>query len=153
MTLDQLASILEISKGLLTPLIALVAVYIAWQQWRTNQLKVTLDRYDRRFRIYEEVVQFLRIVVKNATVATNDIVNFRNATSEADFFLAPKSPNIIDEIHKRGIELHTLRAEEEANKARGLQKINASIATELKWLSSQFHPAKSMFKNYLDICG
>ena len=37
--------IFEISKGLLTPVIAIVATYIAYQQWKTNRQKLNLERY------------------------------------------------------------------------------------------------------------
>src|SRR5271170_90498 len=43
---------LQVLQGLMTPVIALIAVYIAWQQWRTNADKVKLDKFDRRFPIY-----------------------------------------------------------------------------------------------------
>lgn len=43
MTIDE---VLRISQGLLTPVIAAVTTYIAWQQWRTNQNKLKLDRYE-----------------------------------------------------------------------------------------------------------
>jgi hypothetical protein len=39
MCMEQL---IEISKALLTPLIAIVATYIALQQWKTNQQKLNL---------------------------------------------------------------------------------------------------------------
>jgi hypothetical protein len=35
-------------QGSLTLIIAIVAVYIALQQWKTNRQKLTLDLYDRR---------------------------------------------------------------------------------------------------------
>ena len=46
---------IEISTALLTPIIAIIATYIAYQQWKTNQLKLNLERYDRRLEVYEEV--------------------------------------------------------------------------------------------------
>ena len=58
-----MTEIAEFSKALLTPVIAIVATYIAWQQWKSNQLKLHLDRYDRRLRVYEEVRQILSIIV------------------------------------------------------------------------------------------
>lgn len=48
-------------NAFLTPLIAIVAVYIAWQQWQTNKHKLELELYDRRLRIYEEVRKILSI--------------------------------------------------------------------------------------------
>ena len=34
---------IEVSKALLTPVIAVVATYIAWQQWQTNRQKLNLE--------------------------------------------------------------------------------------------------------------
>ncbi len=154
MTLDQLSGILEVSKGLLTPLIAMVAVYIAWQQWRTNQLKVTLDRYDRRFRVYEEVVNFLTIIRRNATIGVEDIIKFQDATSQTVFLFGSDVCTYIDEIHERGVNLHRWSEEIDGN-ANNAERKNtiAKKASELRWLSSQFDPAKEKFKKYLDISG
>jgi hypothetical protein len=50
--------IIRILHALLTPVIAIVAIYIAWQQWQTNVQKLNLARYDRRLRVYEEVKKY-----------------------------------------------------------------------------------------------
>ena len=55
--------IVEISKALLTPVIAVVATYIAYQQWQTNRQKLNLERYDRRLHVYEEVRKILSIIL------------------------------------------------------------------------------------------
>lgn len=36
---------LQVLQGLLTPVIAGTAAYIAWQQWKTNDRKLALDTY------------------------------------------------------------------------------------------------------------
>lgn len=51
--------IIKLSSGLLTPIIAIVATYIAYQQWKTNKQKLVLDRYDRRLRIYGKLKIYL----------------------------------------------------------------------------------------------
>jgi endonuclease V-like protein UPF0215 family len=61
-----IAELAELSKALLTPVIAIVATYIAWQQWKTNALKLHLDRYDRRLKIYQEVKKILSIIIRDA---------------------------------------------------------------------------------------
>lgn len=81
--------IIEISKALLTPLIAIVATYIAWQQWRTNKQKLVLERYDRRLRVYEEVIRILSVIVRDAKASYDDLLRFRTAVSEADFLFGP----------------------------------------------------------------
>ncbi len=102
MCIDQLA---EISKALLTPVIAVVATYIAWQQWKTNQQKLILDRYDRRLKVYEEVRQILSVILRDAKASYDDLLKFRRAVSEADFLFGSEIPNYIDEIYQRGVKL------------------------------------------------
>ena len=74
-----------ISQALLTPLIAIVATYIAWQQWQTNKQKLEMDRYDRRLHVYEEVRKILSIVLRDAKASYEDLLKFRTSVSEADF--------------------------------------------------------------------
>src|SRR6267142_3338994 len=102
MCIEQIA---EISKALLTPVIAVVALYIAWQQWKTNQQKLVLDRYDRRLRVYEEVKKILSIIIRDAKASVQDLLRFRTAVSEADFLFGPEIPEYIDTIYKRGVAL------------------------------------------------
>jgi len=99
----------ELSRSLLTPLIAIVAAYIAWQQWQTNQQKLNLDRYDRRLRIYEEVVKILSIIMRDAKVSDEALLKFRIATSEADFLFGADIPAYIDEIYRHGVAMAVVR--------------------------------------------
>jgi len=71
MCVDQLIGIF---KGLLTPLIAIMASYIAWQQWQTNKQKLKLEKYDRRLRVYEQVREILSIILINADMSWDDIL-------------------------------------------------------------------------------
>jgi hypothetical protein len=42
-------------QGWLTPAIAVLAVIIAWQQWRTAAQKLKMDLIEKRYRVYEAV--------------------------------------------------------------------------------------------------
>ena len=150
--------ILEISKALLTPLIAIVATYIAWQQWKTNQLKLHLDRYNRRLRIYEEVRQILSIIARDAKASYEDLLKFNRATSEADFLFGADIPSYLHEIYQRGVKLqswnsqycHSAQARPEGYDH---AKVCEGMHTELVWLTDQFDPALKKFKRYLDVSG
>ena len=146
----------EISKGLLTPIIAIVATYIAWQQWKTNQQKLFLDLYDRRLKIYEEVRRILSIILRDAKASYEDLLKFRTSVSEADFLFGSDITDYIDEIYKRGVQLQYWSGEYldySQVKPEGYdhKKICDSMHSELVWLTSQFEPAKLKFKKYLDI--
>jgi len=149
MCMQQIA---EISKALFTPLIGILATYIAWQQWKTNQQKLNLERYERRLRVYEEVRKILSIIARDAKVSTDDLLKFRTSVSEADFLFAPEIPVYIDELYKRGLKLWYWNQEyREKPDGYDHKKVVDEMNKELTWLIEQFAPAKEKFKKYLDI--
>jgi hypothetical protein len=151
-----MGQLIEIFKALLTPVIAIVATYIAWQQWKTNRQKLNLERYDRRLHVYEEVRKILSIIMRDAKASTEDLLKFRTSVSEADFLFGPDIPKYIDEIYKRGLSLWRWNQEYQdctQGKPEGYdhKKVVDKMSKELRWLSEQFEPAKEKFKKYLDI--
>lgn len=152
----SLDCIIEISKALLTPLIALIATYIAWQQWRTNKQKLKLEKYDRRLHVYQEVKKILSIIVRDAKASPEDLLNFRSSVSEADFLFGSEVVDYIDEIYSRGINLWRWNQEYRdysQSKPDGYdhKKVVDEMHKELDWLSKQFNPAKEKFRKYLDL--
>ncbi len=153
MCIEQIA---EISKALLTPVIAIVATYIAWQQWKTNQQKLLLDLYDRRLKVYEEVRQILSLILRDAKASYDDLMKFRMAVSEADFLFGPEISTYIDEIYQRGVKLQRWSGEyrdysQAIPDGYDHKKVCDEMHAELIWLTAQFEPAKQKFKKYLDI--
>lgn len=151
-----MTEIAEFSKALLTPVIAIVATYIAWQQWKTNQLKLHFDRYDRRLKVYEEVRQILSIIFRDANASYDDLLKFKRAVSEADFLFGPEIPAYIEEIYQRGVKLQYWSGEyrdDTQSKPEGYdhQKVCDGMHAELEWLSAQFEPAHQKFKKHLNV--
>lgn len=147
---------IRLLQGLLTPVIGGIATYIAWQQWQTNRQKLNLDRYDRRLRIYEEVRKILSIIARDAKASTEDLLKFRTAVSEADFLFGQEVVEYIDQLYKRGLNLWGLTQEyrdftQEKPPAYDHVKVVKEMNEELKWLVSQFEPAKKLFGRYLNV--
>lgn len=151
-----MSEIAELSKALLTPVIAIVATYIAWQQWKTNRLKFHLDLYDRRLKVYEEVRQILSIIARDAVASYDDLLKFKRAVSEADFLFDPDIPAYIEEIYQRGVKLQYWSGEyrdytQPIPEGYDHQKVCDGMHAELIWLSVQFDPAHEKFKKYLNV--
>ena len=108
---QQILAILEVFKGLLTPLIAIVTTYIAWQQWRTNERKSKLDRYDRRLRIYQRVVEFIGIACRDFKPDSHEVIKFHAETAEADFLFGPEIHAYISELAQRAMDSRSLHLE------------------------------------------
>ena len=85
---------MKILSGLLTPTIALIAVYIAWQQKKLANDKLKFDLYEKRFKIYKIVNEYIMNLISE-TAQGHDInspkkdftgwVNFNLATKETPF--------------------------------------------------------------------
>jgi len=153
MYIDQIA---EVSRTLLTPVIAVVATYIAWQQWKTNQQKLVLDRYDRRLRVYEEVRKIFGIILREGKASPEELLRFWGSVSEADFLYGPEITDYITEIYERGLKLSSWAEQyrdSTQQKPEGYdhRQVLDGKRSEFEWFSKQFEPAKQRFRKYLDI--
>ena len=119
-----MSPVLQILQGLLTPVIGVTTLYIAWQQWKTNERRAVLDRYERRLRIYQHVVEFLRVIVRDFKVEIPGILKLSAETAEADFLFGEDIPNYLDEIYTRGVKLHKLQRIGRANEKFNTKKLN-----------------------------
>ena len=149
----DVAQAAELSKALLTPAIAVVAAYVAWQQWRNTQSKLALDLYDRRIHVYEQVRRILSIIMRDAHATYDDLLAFRSATSQADFLFGPEIPRYLDEIYQRAVKLEYWTKEyrdyaQPRPEGYDHDRVVAGKHAELEWLSKQFEPALEKFKRY-----
>ena len=149
----DVAQAAELSKALLTPAIAVVAAYVAWQQWRNTQSKLALDLYDRRIHVYEQVRRILSIIMRDAHATYDDLLAFRSATSQADFLFGPEIPRYLDEIYERAVKLEYWTKEyrdyaQPRPEGYDHDRVVAGKHAELEWLSKQFEPALEKFKRY-----
>ena len=155
---SRLLEFTTILAGFLTPMIGVIAAYVAWQQWKTSHQKLMLDLYDRRLRIYEEVVKVLAIITRDADISYESLAIFRSSVAEADFIFGPEIVAFIDEIYSRGVRLHSAREQYDDN-----LKINRpdydhkktvdEKHDQLAWLVAQLETVKERFGKYMAIRG
>lgn len=153
MTIDELLKILQ---GLLTPVIGIVATYIAWQQWKTNNNKLNLDRYEKRLQVYKEVVRYISVGISDANYGNDELITFRSKVSDADFLFGEDVSKYIDELHRRAVSLSRWNKEyrdytQEKPAGYDHNHVVEEMHKELVWISSQLEPARKLFKKYLDV--
>lgn len=84
-------------SALLTPVIGILGVIIAYQQWRISKNKIKLELYEKRFAVYEATLLFYQnIMVCNAeTIKTYEFnvahKAFIKASREAQFLFSKGS--------------------------------------------------------------
>lgn len=131
MTGSNTNSLIDILLRGIGPLIlAAIASYIAYQQYRTNLQKLKLDLYDRRLRIFDSIVE-LGLIVSMLTVNNenesliNQLKKVKAYQNEAYFLLGEKINTEIDRLCKKAEDLivtkETIRLCEEKAKNRVLE--------------------------------
>jgi hypothetical protein len=150
----------QVFQGLLTPVIAFIAVYIAWQQWKANERRLMLDLYDRRFRVYQRVVDFLLLVQREFRPEVQDVSRYYAETSEATFLFGPEIPAYIREVAKHALDLYVAN-KEYCDMTRvpppgyDHAKVCNAMHTAERWLAEQTQGDESIvvekFRKYLDI--
>lgn len=143
-------------SALLTPMIAVVATYVAWQQWNTNKLNSKLDRYDRRLKVYVQTRDLIAKVMRSADADLEDLFEFWREVSEADFLFGEDIPAYLTELFENGVDLQHANKAYEANRvvpqAHYDSAANTAKMHDLSvWFSNQHKVAKAKFMPYLHV--
>lgn len=77
--------VIEILKGLLTPVIGVIAVYIGYQQHKTNRSRELRESRKAKLDVYKKVSRFMRDIDASRSVDKDAYEVFEDALAEADF--------------------------------------------------------------------
>ena len=82
-------------QGCLVPLIAVITVYIAWQQAKTSRAQYRLNLYAKRYAVYETTRCLLREIVKNGRFVESPIAEEFWHKVECAEFLFGKDKDVV----------------------------------------------------------
>lgn len=140
-------------SGLLTPLIAVLAAYIAWQQWCTNQLRLKHELFDRRYALYEKITSFIAEILVQGKVPANAETRFLRETKTVIFLFGKEIQSFTEEIYRKAVDLHALEATLENLHGEELSR-NVAKQREIKdWFSAQLNGCTARFSRFLSFGG
>ena len=153
---NQVPAWIDVISALLTPLIAAIALCIAWQQWKTNRRKLDLDLYEHRLRVYQAVTLFIRRVLVDDSREPQDFADFRRNTAEADFLFGEDVRDYLEELVTHATEW---RKWDSQYRARGQpmpegydhREVVDGKTREAEWFGDQLEKARQLFKEYLKL--
>jgi hypothetical protein len=142
-------------QGLLTPVIAVTAVYIAYQQLQANAQKLKLDLFDRRFSVFDETRKVLGRMYTSG-VKDEDLLKFLSGVVEARFLFGPEIREYHQEIDRR-IQILSF-AKRQMNEAleggasvEERTKLAETEKNEVEWATAQTGILSEKFNKYLDV--
>lgn len=101
----SLQVITQLLSSFFTPLIAIIAAYIAYQQYRTNKQKLKLDMYEKRFKVFLGLQTLLVHVLENGNVSDEALQYFQISTSESAFIFGKDISDYLKSIRDKSITL------------------------------------------------
>ncbi len=149
---------IDVFSALLTPTIALIAVYIAFQQHKINKQRLRHETYERRLAVYKAVQKHLSIILRKGKATYDECSEFYSEASEAAFLFDKSVQDKIDEIYKKSIDLDS-RVEElyPSDGSPGLpvgkerSRVSAEKADLLKWHTHQLASTREFFAEKLGL--
>ena len=136
-------------SGALTPLIAVIAAYVAYQQYHTNRDKLRLDLYDRRFELYTALVDLCTSVASSGIPGSTEFGKFVQARHKTQFLFDTGVATYIEAMRLKAIQAEYLhkRLEDDQRPPVGEARTLASREHSdlMKWFGDQFDESKAQF--------
>lgn len=134
--------VLRVFSALLTPTIAVVAAYIAWQQHKTNKNQLRLALFDRRLKVFNSAGKLIATILREARIEWRELGEFRSETNESDFLFGPDITNYLNELYTKAIRVHALVTAQNPE--------NAAEQTQVfTWFEAQLDEVKKKFGRYM----
>jgi hypothetical protein len=134
--------VIPILSAMLTPAIALLAAYIAWQQHKTNRDQFRLGLFERRSKLFDSAGKLIGTVLRCAKVTDADLGEFLWDTKESEFLFGSDIKTYLDDLYGKASDVYSLE-----NAADEEQKNQRKQA--LLWFSGQGEELKKKFGKYM----
>lgn len=138
----------ELFQSLLTPLIAVVTTYIAYQQYRIRRDERAMVLYDRRLAVFKSAIGAIDRVRVGNPMGMEDVFSWASSMTEIPFLFGKEIQAVIDPLFGA---LHDYAAESEpvkSGKPYSTACAEAALAVEaLRW------PLTEAFSPYLQLSG
>jgi len=170
---------INILSGLLTPIIAIIAVYIAYQQFRSNrsqgELKIKLDTdknslehkrldleeyrlrldlYNKRYRIFEEIKKVLFKINQDAQIELVELREFKASVNESKFLFDNDISEFLEDLKRNAIEYTHLKNEiDKKYIPTGSPEWQEKTKTESSlrsWFTYEYENVENKFDEYLN---
>ena len=157
--MKSIEAAVKILAALLTPLIAAIAVYIALQQRRiaqqqarTAERKLRLETFDKRYKVFEALLEFISTVLGKVKVDQKDLYKYSQATKSAYFLFGYEIQSYLDEVYKKSLRLMAIVGTLRRNlQEEEREKWILEEQTLIQWFSEQYDAAKDQFSKHMSL--
>ncbi len=95
-------------SALLVPVITISIAYIAYQQYRIEKQRVRMELYEKRYRIYKRIMEFIRLCIEGGITGFTEASSFYSDVIEGKFLFNDDVQDLIETLHSNGIRFGEL---------------------------------------------
>lgn len=151
-----LQDFLDIFSGFLTPLIAIIAIWIAYHQMKSNRDKIRLELFERRMKIFSVLRESLGKILNDGSPKNIDLREFYFAVEQSKFLLNNDLQLYINEIEQKvrlmisqNVLLFGMNGDGGLPVGEQRNKICNENTKHLLWLANQIEPLQTKFANFM----
>jgi hypothetical protein len=130
--------------------VALLVGLVAYLQWRTNQNKLKLDLFEKRYAIYAATQAFFKEINAKGRPTEEGLHKFYISTRDCAFLLNEGLLEYLNAIHDHGVQMIVLTTELE-DLAVGPERTKKvkERSDELRWMYAQADVLAEKFTPFL----
>lgn len=140
----------ETLQALLTPLIALITAYVAYQQYRIRRDEKALELYDRRLAVFKTAISALHRIQKGDLMTVEDVHLWWASLAEARFLFGEEVQVVLESFFSA---VHAYAFELEVPTQGGEPGMSVKSAEAVLEVESHYHPLIQVFTPYLRPAG
>jgi hypothetical protein len=156
MDLERLQNFFSVLSGFLTPVIAVIVAWIAYQQMKINKYKIRIDLFEKRMQIFSVIRESLSKIFTDGSPQKVNWNDFYFAIEQSKFLLNNELQLYLNEIESkmrqmRATEMLLYGSDGKGGLPVGEQrnKVCDENSELLKWLIDQNEPLQKKFADFM----
>lgn len=149
-----MGTVTQLLIALMTPMIAILATWIAYQQLRIHKYRGRLDLYEKRFNVFLAVREFLKTAAFNRRPPIEALDQFNMNTAEAPFLFDGDVNKYLHTLQNTYLAIWNISEQQAEEGFSDPQEEGEYIKRRRELRSSMRHQlseAKNIFLKYLDM--
>ena len=131
----------DISAALLTPVVAIIGIWIAIQQMKINKTRINHELFDRKYLMYEATQRFIDSVSQKLLIDPDDYHHFYVETKGALFIFNQEIVSYIDKVIDNAINFKEAIASKDDEMEREI----------VDWFEEQNLRVDEVFKKHISL--
>jgi hypothetical protein len=95
-------------SALLLPLVAVLALYLFYLQWRSARDRIKFALFERRMAVYDATCQFMMALIMHGKVSDDELMQFQIGTRAAKWVLNVDMADYFNLLHRKASEFKAL---------------------------------------------